>query len=144
MKGYIEYDGPCYCDMTMRVLSIKYIIVPSICKQVFLYRIFHKKIFHFIIERIFLIWGLDVATHVLNFYIPRYQWLPTLLKKKNYFKKITSTTVQICRLEDIEHKSMKQVSYSGKYSFFACGDHQSHLQFSFVVRDVFCPSFLHV
>ncbi len=26
------------------------------------------------------------------------------------------TTVQICRLENIEHKNMKQVSYSGKYS----------------------------
>ncbi len=31
-------------------------------------------------------------------------------------KKITPTMVQICRLENIEHKNMKQVSYSGKYS----------------------------
>ncbi len=27
--------------------------------------------------------------------------------------------VQICRLENIEHKSIKQVSYNGKYSFSA-------------------------
>ncbi len=61
-----------------------------------------------------------------------------LLKKK---KKLT--TAQICRLENIEHKSMKQVSYSGKYSLSASKAHQSHLQFSFVVGDVFCPCFLH-
>ncbi len=59
-------------------------------------------------------------------------------------KKITPTTVQIRRLENIEHKSMKQVSYSDKYSFSACRAHQSHIQFSFVVRDIFYPSFLHV
>ncbi len=47
------------------------------------------------------------------------------------------TAVQICRLENIEHKSMKQVSYSGKYSLSASGAHHSHLQFSFVVRDAF-------
>ncbi len=41
--------------------------------------------------------------------------------------------VQICRLENIEHKSMKQVSYGGKYSLSASRAHQSHLQFSFVV-----------
>ncbi len=41
--------------------------------------------------------------------------------------------VQICRLENIVHKSMKQVSYSGKYSLSANRAHQSHLQFSFVV-----------
>ncbi len=52
--------------------------------------------------------------------------------------------VQICRLENIEHKSMKQVSYSGKYSLLASRAHQSHLQFSFVVGDAFCPRFLHV
>ncbi len=52
--------------------------------------------------------------------------------------------VQICRLENIEHKSMKLVSYSGKYSFSASRTHQSHLQFSFVVGDAFCPRFLHV
>ncbi len=39
--------------------------------------------------------------------------------KKKLFKKITSTTVQIRRLENIEHKIMKQVSYSGKYSLSA-------------------------
>ncbi len=49
--------------------------------------------------------------------------------------------IQICRLENIEHKSIKQVFYSGKYSFSACRTHQSHLQFSFVVRDLFCPAF---
>ncbi len=65
-------------------------------------------------------------------------------KKKIFKKKTTPTTVQICRLENIEHKIMKQVSYSGKYSFSACRAHQSHLQFSFVVRHVFCPRFLHV
>ncbi len=43
--------------------------------------------------------------------------------------------VQICRFENIEHKSMKQVSYSGKYCLSASRAHQSHLQFSFVVGD---------
>ncbi len=52
--------------------------------------------------------------------------------------------VQMCRLENIEHKSMKQVSYNGKYSFSAYRAHQSHLQFSFVVRAVFFQRFLHV
>ncbi len=52
------------------------------------------------------------------------------------------TMVQICRLENIEHKSMKQVSYIGKYSFSASRAHQPHLQFSFVVGDAFCPCFL--
>ncbi len=33
---------------------------------------------------------------------------------------------------------MKQVSYNGKYSLSASRAHQSHLQFSFVVGDVFC------
>ncbi len=47
-------------------------------------------------------------------------------------------------MQTIEHKSMKQVSYSGKYFFSASRAHQSHLQFSFVVWDVFCPHFLHV
>ncbi len=68
-------------------------------------------------------------------------------EKNNYLKKnptMTMTTVQIYRLENIEHKSMKQVSYSGKYSLSACRAHQSYLQFSFVVRNVFCPRFLHV
>ncbi len=40
--------------------------------------------------------------------------------------------VQICRLENIEYKSMKQVSYSGKYFLSASRAHRSHLQFSFV------------
>ncbi len=52
--------------------------------------------------------------------------------------------VQICRLETIEHKSMKQVSYSSKYSLSASRAHHSHLQFSFLVGDAFCPRFLHV
>ncbi len=39
---------------------------------------------------------------------------------------------------------MKQVSYSGKYSLSAIRVHQSHLQFSFVVGNAFCPRFLHV
>ncbi len=52
--------------------------------------------------------------------------------------------VQICRLENIEHKSMKQVSYSGKYSFSASRAHHSHLPFSFPVGDAFCSRFLHV
>ncbi len=52
--------------------------------------------------------------------------------------------VQICRLENIEHKSVKQVSYSGKYSLSASRAHHSHLQFSSVVGDAFCPHFLHV
>ncbi len=51
--------------------------------------------------------------------------------------------VQICRLENIEHKSMKQGSYSGKYSLSASRAHQSHLEFSFVVRNAFGPHSLH-
>ncbi len=51
---------------------------------------------------------------------------------------------QICRLENMEHRIMKQVSYSGKYSLSASRAHHSHLQFSFVVGDAFCPRFLHV
>ncbi len=64
--------------------------------------------------------------------------------KKYLLKKKSPTTVQICRLESIEHKSMKQVSYSGKYSLSASRAHQSHLQFSSVVGNAFCPRFLHV
>ncbi len=64
--------------------------------------------------------------------------------KKYLLKKNSPTTVQICRLENIEHKSMKQVSYSGTYSLSASRTHQSHLQFSFVVGNAFCPCFLHV
>ncbi len=60
------------------------------------------------------------------------------------FKKKFQTTVQICRLENTEHKSMKQVSYSGKYSLSASRVHQSNLQFSFVVGNAFWPRFLHV
>ncbi len=45
--------------------------------------------------------------------------------------------LQICRIENIEQKRMKQVSYSDKYSFSASRNHHSHLQFSFVVWDVF-------
>ncbi len=45
--------------------------------------------------------------------------------------------VQKCRRENIEHKSMIQVSYSGKYSLSASRAHQPHLQFSFVVWDAF-------
>ncbi len=52
--------------------------------------------------------------------------------------------VQICRLENVEHKSMKQVSYGGKYSLSACRARQYHLQFSFVVGNAFCPCFLQV
>ncbi len=52
--------------------------------------------------------------------------------------------VQICRFENIEHRSMKQFSYSGKYPLSASRAHQSHLQFSFAVGDAFCPHFLHV
>ncbi len=55
-----------------------------------------------------------------------------------------TTSIQICRLENLEHKSMKQVSYSGKYSLSASRAHQSHLQFSFVVGDTFCPRILHM
>ncbi len=65
--------------------------------------------------------------------------------KNNYLKKKTTPTmVQIFRLENIEHKNIKQVSYSGKYSLSASRAHQSHLQFSFVVGNAFCPRFLHV
>ncbi len=52
--------------------------------------------------------------------------------------------IQICRLENLEQKNMKQVSYSGRYSLSASRAHQSHLQFCFVVWDVFCQRFLHV
>ncbi len=52
--------------------------------------------------------------------------------------------IQIYRLGNIEHKSMKQVSYSAKYSLSASRGHHSHLQFSFLVEDAFCPRFLHM
>ncbi len=58
------------------------------------------------------------------------------IKKKIIIKKKT-TVVQLCRLKDIEHKSMKQVSYSGKYSLSASRVHHSHLQFFFVVGHAF-------
>ncbi len=35
------------------------------------------------------------------------------------------------------HKSMKQVSHSGKYSLSASRAHHSHLQFPFVAGDAF-------
>ncbi len=54
-----------------------------------------------------------------------------ICQKNIYLKKKFPTTVQICRLENIEHQSMKQVSYSGKYSLSASRAHQSHLQFRF-------------
>ncbi len=60
------------------------------------------------------------------------------------FKKITPSMVQIGRIENVEHKNMKQASYSGKYSLSTSIAHQFHLQFSFVVGDVFCQRFLHV
>ncbi len=47
------------------------------------------------------------------------------LEKKKYL--LSPATVQICGLENIDHKSMKQVSYSGKYSLSASRAHQSHL-----------------
>ncbi len=59
--------------------------------------------------------------------------LKKIVNKKIFIKKKSPTTVQICRPENKEHKSMKQVSYSGKYSLSASRAHQSHLQFSFVV-----------
>ncbi len=37
----------------------------------------------------------------------------------------------------MEHKTIKKVSYSGKYSLSASRAHHSHLQFSFVVVDAF-------
>ncbi len=52
--------------------------------------------------------------------------------------------VQIYRLDNIGHKITKQVFYCGKYSPSASRAHQSHLQYSFVVGDPFCPLFLHV
>ncbi len=45
------------------------------------------------------------------------------------------TMVQICRLENIEHRIMKQVFYNCKYSLSASRVHHSHLQFYFVVGD---------
>ncbi len=63
--------------------------------------------------------------------------------KNNYLKKKSDYGTDM-QLENIEHKSMKQVSYSGKYALSASRAHQSHLQFSFVVGNAFCPRFLHV
>ncbi len=63
--------------------------------------------------------------------------------KNIYLKKKSPTTVQISRLENIEHETIKQVSYSGKYSLSASRAHQSQLQFSFV-EIAFCPRFLQV
>ncbi len=52
--------------------------------------------------------------------------------------------VKICRLENIEHKSIKQVSYSGKYSLSASRAHRSHQQLTFVIGGAFYPHFLHL
>ncbi len=52
--------------------------------------------------------------------------------------------VQICRFENIEHKSRKQVSYGGKHLLSTSRAYHSYLQFSFVVGDAFYPHFLHV
>ncbi len=57
--------------------------------------------------------------------------------KNNYFLKNTLTMVQICRLENIEHKSMKQVSYSGKYSLI----YLQNLLWFFKVRNNGYPDF---
>ncbi len=62
-------------------------------------------------------------------------------EKKNVLKKKSLPTIQICRLENVEHK---KVSYSGKYSLSTSRVPQSHLQFSFVVGNAFCLCFLHV
>ncbi len=66
------------------------------------------------------------------------------LNKKIIIKK--PTMVQICKLENLEHKSMQQVSYSGKYSLSASRTHQSYLHFSFIVRNDFSMiiKYLHV
>ncbi len=45
--------------------------------------------------------------------------------------------VQVCRLENIKHKSTKQVSYSDKYSRSASTAYHSHQRFSFIVGDAF-------
>ncbi len=79
----------------------------------------------------------------MNRYNEMVKELNSKLLKKIIIQKRT-TTIQICRLENIEHKRMKQVSYSGKYFLSASKTRQSHLQFSFVVGDAFCPRFLHV
>ncbi len=55
-----------------------------------------------------------------------------LTQKNNYLKKKT-TTVQICRLKNKEHKSMKQASYNSKYSLSASRTHHSYPQFFFLV-----------
>ncbi len=51
--------GPCYCAVTMRVLSIRHIDSSSEKQRSFSYRIFHKKILHFINDRIFQIQWLN-------------------------------------------------------------------------------------
>ncbi len=63
--------------------------------------------------------------------------------KKNLLKKNPRLRYRYADLR-IEHKSMKQVSHSGKYSLSASRAHQSHPKFSFVVGNAFCPRFLHV
>ncbi len=77
----------------------------------------------------------------MNICLVKYLQYKILIKKKKIEKQ---TMVQICRLENIEQKSMKQVSYIGKYSLSATRAHHSHLQFSFLVGDAFCPHFLHM
>ncbi len=94
------------------------------------------------------VWGFKtfpgpIWTHICkNVISPKTEFVK-VVKKNNYLKK-KPTTVQICRLENIEHKSMKQDSYSGKYSLSASRAYQSHLQLSFVVWNAICPLFLHV
>ncbi len=83
--------------------------------------------------------GLKLSPKKCQLFQKEVHYIGFPISEKIIIIKKIPTTVQICRLENIEH-----VSYNGKYSFSACRTHQSHLQFSFVVPDVFCSRFLHV
>ncbi len=78
--------------------------------------------YHSLSERVFL----------LRHFTPGRQWPYHSLTDRIFFYPVCETMVW---------SSMKQVSYSGKYSLSASGAHQSHLQSSFVVENVFCPCF---
>ncbi len=101
--------------------------------------LFAKNFVVIILERI----HQDLTTVSIVILIKESQMIIIRTEEKKLFKK-KPITVQICRLENIEHKSMKQVSYSDKYSLSVCRAHLSHIQLSFVVRVVFYPRVLHM
>ncbi len=65
---------------------------------------------------------MEYKSHSAFFFFFHYTWSVFIKESSGTIKNLKKkkkkpTTVQICRLENIEHESMKQLSYSGKYVF---------------------------